>query len=668
MTGLAGYHQLPTGFWIKDSDSSGPYVFDGASMQLVPNGPVAPYSVSQVAAGVTGVLAYQASGYGMTPSGASTVITKWDRLYARSATALKADLIYSMLPEFADFGSQLSGTPTGYSAIYFDSTAAGGGDGSIGTPYNSIEGRTFATANQVVYLKRGSVFLVTAEAQQTCTVTADNVHFIAYGDPSLPPPLITGAKAVAASAFALNGSEYRAALARTLATQCMAVCFSDSMNLVLPNGTPGSLTTGQAGADNTYVYLKDNPGATRTLYVSVVPSVVRVQASHFRAEGVFVGYGTNNSWQLAPPNATAVVYTDAILRDCGSYFAGNEGCQIGNGSDRTAGYSNVKLIRFTDEGAYNNGISSVGEDSNTYIIEAICHGKIRGLGASGSYTGAWSQGGYFNDAITAHGVGAGPWYVLGCLSTNAQENGIDLVGGPGNLDAHVGSIVLYNRIAYMGQPGLLLWHRNTVAMGNIVTFCQQDGVRIGDSTYPATAGGGVVAGNYFENCGLASGSAGLGISWQGVVFERNTVVISSGAVRSATGLVDLTGAILGTAITSAFIRANLIIQQNSGDIVNMNSSNAALIANLGWRENCYVTAVATAFHYGGTTTTFATWQSTNERSSTNFANETAAATSGTFHKPAIGSALETGGRFSLPCYDINGQRRYTGVGASASSD
>jgi len=30
----AGYHQLPNGYWIKDSDNSGPYVFTGTAMVL----------------------------------------------------------------------------------------------------------------------------------------------------------------------------------------------------------------------------------------------------------------------------------------------------------------------------------------------------------------------------------------------------------------------------------------------------------------------------------------------------------------------------------------------------------------------------------------------------------------------------------------------------------
>jgi len=633
--------------------------------------------LSQLQAGdfsnVAGFMAVKNDGFAMLPSGGTALLQRYDRQRARTRKSLIADIIYSMMPAFADFGTQLTSVPTGYTAVYFDGAAAGGGDGSIGAPYNSIDNFNFTTTNQLlIYVKRGSFFLTTAaERDRTCKVTAAKVQFIAYGDPKLPKPVITGAKAIPTSSFALVGSEYRAALPRTLSTSCMAVCFADSPNLVLPNGTPGSLTSGQAGADSNYVYLKDNPGTTRTVLVSVNQNAVQVQASGLRVDQVDTGYCTNSGWALYPPSGTPAVYSDAIFRDTATYYCGNNGIQIGSGSDLTQGYTDGITIRHTDIGSYNNGINGNGDDSRWYHVEPICHGMLRGVGTNGAYTGAWGNGGYYNDALTAHGVGPGPWYVLGGVLTNALENGIDLVGGPANSNAHIGSKAYFNRVSYTGQQGMLLWCYGVDAQGNIVTYCQQDGIKVGDATNAAFDGAATIAGNYIENAGLASGSAGIGEAWQNTTFHRNTVVVSSGALRSAIGNMDLTGSAsipTGTPIAAGSHKANLFIHQNSGDLIQFNSSNAALVAKLNFDANDYVTAISTAFHYGGTTTSFSTWQSTNERSSVNYANETASATSGTFHQPAFGTPLEIGGRVAIPCYDINGQWRTTGIGASTSAD
>jgi len=639
---------------------------NGATFTITP----APLSPAQVGAGVASSIGAAADGTPINAGGGSGYVPTYDRGLARSSRGVVNDIVYRMLPQFADFGLQRKGVvPSDYTAVFFDSTAPNGGDGSFVKPYNSIYGFNFSTPKTIVFLKYGSVFLAVGERFAMCAVTAENVEFVAYGDASQRLPLITGAIAIPAASFQLNGSEYRAPLARTLSTQCMAVCYQDSPNIVLPNGTPGSLTSGQAGADNSYVYLKDQPAAGRVVLVSVTQLAVAIQASHFRTEAVAVGYCTNSGFQLAPSSGVQAVYKDAILRDTKSFYCGNNGIQIGSGSDLTQGYTDVILLRHTDEGSGNNGINSNGDDSRQWWVQPVCNGRLRGVGnftGAGpvSYTGAWGNGGYYNDAVTAHGVGAGPIYVLDPTCSNAQENGVDIVGGPANLDAHQGSRVMFGRISYMGQPGMLLWAGGIRAEGVKVSDCQQDGARFGDSTHSDYATGGYLLYCSFQRCGLASGSAGVGLSWQNVVVHGNTFEVSAASLRSAVGNLDLTGSGgLSAALSSASIKANLFLHENTGDLIQANSSNATLIAKLGWSDNVYVTNVSTAFHYGGTTTSFSTWQTTNERSAQNYTTETAAGVTGTWHDPSFGTPLTVGGR-AMPGYDIDGAWRTTGIGAS----
>ena len=600
------------------------------------------------------------------PPRKNVIETKLEEVFARTNNAKRAELIYTKYkpPSYAKFGREL---PAG--GVYYDSTYAGGdSDGTIEKPFNTLEGKTFNVPGQVINFKRGSVFLLVTSRLAACTITAPNVQFRDYGDPTLPPPLITGLKEV--TGFTLTAGEYVAPLTLSNGPSCMAVVMGDQYGSPIPGalliGTPGSLAAGHAGWSSNNLYLKDNPG-TRKVFASIAGVAIHVAASGFRMDGVHCGYTHNNGIALLPNPAGGSI-SDIVLRNTGCFYTGN--CGISGGDvGKTVNY--VTIIGHVDVGAYNNAISGQGDDGWWWVLEADCTGKQR--------LASQTFAGYNNDSVTAHGTGFGPWHVMGCVLKNAKENNIDIIGG--NLgsgiegDVHRGSVAMFNRCSNTYEINVFMWCQDARVFCNVVTDSGQDPIRIGDSALYDKMFGGEVAYNFIDRGSYRSDQAfasAVGFVWGGLYIHNNTMVISPAATRTPHGSVQVSGTSPKPTPNPGGnrIENNIYIMQRDGlGIQQASASTASLItAKVTYKGNVYIypsTNATVPFTTGGTPKTFAEWQSQVERSARLFTDTASAKLYGDLYAPSVDSPLATSEVFSAPAYDVNARYAIGTPGASA---
>lgn len=485
---------------------------------------------------------------------------------------------------------------------YFDSAySAGDADGSIDKPRNTLLFRDMIFDNVVFNLKRGSVFFIASERESVMYVSGKNCTIRAYGDESLPPPVLIAAKSFVGNEFLADGSEYSRTITRSQTHTFDYVAYEDDPLNPLVRGTAvGSLQSGQFIVSGGKLYVKDNPnpagGPIRNILISHARRVFGVTGSGFVVDGVWWGGSSNHGLQASTDVATTS-FVGPFCRDTVSLYCGNNGIEVGEGSKKCNG---SLFIRHADVGSRNNGINGSGDDGDTTCIECDVTGVIRQAGDS--Y-------GYSNDGITAHGTeGLARWVVVGCTTFNTKEDGIDIIGQTGGGVLHNLSIINFNRVRKCGESGIFAWGQSPVVGCNEISDTQWAPIQLGTTqTAPANSGG-LVYSNYLYDGGKSVNASGVCIGTNGATVARNTMVRRSGANRA---LIGFNFNLDTYAASAGVIEGNLLVTETDSSVVTTNTSSAANIKRFTWRNNFYVIPsgnTVVPFATGGTPKTFSTWR------------------------------------------------------------
>lgn len=485
---------------------------------------------------------------------------------------------------------------------YYDSAySAGDADGSMSKPRNTLLFRDMIFDNMVFNLKRGSVFLIASERESVMYVSGKNCTIRAYGDESLPPPIVIAAKSFPGNEFLADGAEFSRAISRSQTHTFDYVAYEDDPLNPLVRGTAvGALQSGQFIFSGGKLYVKDNPnpagGPIRNLLISHARRVFGVTATGLVIDSVWWCGSSNHGLQASADLATQS-FVGPLCRDTMSLYCGNNGIEVGEGSKKCNG---SLFIRHADVGSRNNGINGSGDDGDTTCVECDVTGVIRQAGDS--Y-------GYSNDGITAHGTeGLARWVVVGCTTFNTKEDGIDIIGQTGGGVLHSSSVIAFNRVRKCGESGIFAWGQTPIVGCNDVGDTQWAPIQLGTTqTAPANSGGEVFS-NYLYDGGKAANASGISIGTNGAVVSRNTMVRRSSAARSLIGFnfnMDTYASSAGT------IEGNLLVTETDSAVVTTNTSSAANIKRFIWRNNFYVIPAANTvvpFATGGTPKSFATWR------------------------------------------------------------
>ncbi len=497
---------------------------------------------------------------------------------------------------------RLSSIPAPGLGTFFDSSYPGNdSDGSFSKPNKQVLFADLLFDNMVINLKRGSVFFIPSERESVLYVSGKNCTIRAYGDESLPPPVIIAAKSFVGNEFLADGSEFSRTITRSQTHTFDYVAYEDDPLNPLVRGTAvGSLQSGQFIFSGGKLYLKDNPnpggGPIRNVLISHARRVFGVTGSGLVLDNVW-WCGSSNHGLQASADIAVPSFVGPLCRDTMSLYCGNNGIEVGEVGKKCNG---SLFIRHSDVGSRNNGINGSGDDGDTTCIECDVTGVVRQAG---------DAYGYSNDGITAHGTdGLGKWIVVGCTTFNTKEDGIDIIGQTGGGVLHSASIISFNRVKKCGESGVFAWGQNPTVSCNEISDTQWAPIQLGTTqTAPANSGG-VVFSNYLYDGGKSVNASGICIGTNGVTVARNTMVRRSGAQRS---LIGFNFNIDTYASSAGVIEGNLLITETDTSLVTTSASAASNIKRFTWRNNFYVVPasnVVLPFATGGTPKSFATWR------------------------------------------------------------
>lgn len=571
-----------------------------------------------------------------------------EKALSRISNPAKRDYAYSFLPDCSARG-KYNYNPN--KVTYFDSAYnVGDSDGTISKPFNTLLFRDMNEDDQVFALKRGSVFFVASERDAVTNIRGKNCSVIAYGDESLPNPIVFGARSFPGTEFAADGSEFSRTISRSLSHNFDYVAFSDDLYNPLVRGTAvGSLSTGQYIYSGGKLYVKDNPGSTRNVVFSMTRRVFAITGSAANFDNVEWGGSSNHGAQATfDPVLDSV---GPVFRDTRSWFCGNNGIEIGENARKC---NDSVILRHTDVGSRNNGINGSGDDGGTYVIDTQCYGVIR---ASGDTYG------YSNDAITAHGTeGVRPWYVVGCVASNSKEDLIDIIGTGSGGVIHRSSVIAFNIIRKSGESGVYAWCYNPIVVANDISDTQWAPIQCGSTTAGNTVIDGLIEANLLYDgakSASTSNSSGVDVGGKGVTVRRNTMIRRAGAQRALMQFENI------AALESGTVEANLFILEDDASVINTNTSSGATIKTLTWRDNYYVIPAANVvvpFATGGTPKTFAQWKTDVEITAQLATSQSAAGIEASTYAATVDSPLRRYGRGPL-ALDYDGQYRFGQVGA-----
>lgn len=314
---------------------------------------------------------------------------------------------------------------------YVDPTAAGGGDGSIGSPFNSLSTAIANTGFTIYRLKRGTRFKLTAGI-----TPGREMAIMDYGDANDPKPQVTSAIDLTFAAHSSYANVYQATSPQT--TLVIGSVFDETnldangefIGLTVQSSPEGVRDNANsfyydATTDIVYVRLFDNrapDSSVACMLSSTTLRLIRLNASlsantRFYIKNVDL-FGAN---PFVLNNASTTFYWDFGAYNCRFSYAGNT-----NGA-AIAGYS-VGFIKDC-RSDYNRGDGFNYSNSVGFTFEWDCSSWYNDRVASDSNNGSTSHLGWkiirvggnyqFSAGKGVQDINDTSTYSLGCTSINS---------------------------------------------------------------------------------------------------------------------------------------------------------------------------------------------------------------------------------------------------------
>ncbi len=303
---------------------------------------------------------------------------------------------------------------------YLDSNAAGGGAGTLASPYNGFTDVNLLTGDLtgvLILLKRGSRFRARLAINDASGFTVD-----AYGDEDLPAPIIDGSD-VTAAAWTAEGSRWY------LPAQTLSQCIFINGTRLTPVATKNEVTAGFSWFDdpNDRIYVRLAGDANPNL-AALVEITARTTCFNPTDSTDWVCRNIKCQRSRAVNFAMNGVTSRSLVEDC-------ESADGGCGDSTTLGQSNFAWYgtdddnraedciarRITSHGALNTSMEA-GWCRNLTFEDCVCYANGQGLEFFRPIDGATIQRNLVRDIVP-----------LG--STQGHGNGILLVSDEFGADA-----------------------------------------------------------------------------------------------------------------------------------------------------------------------------------------------------------------------------------------